>query len=180
MYEVELKVEITSKQREDLINLFKEKGFAFKGMTPQHDVYIQAEKSPYGGYDLKRYRSEVGKYIYTQKTWEMIDGLPARKEDEHEVTKEEFDAKVAEYPNALSIKKEREWFDGGDISITIDSIKFDHSPEMRYFIEGEIDVEDKAEVTNTREKIRTFLKESLGADEIVEAPGMFMMAFEKR
>jgi adenylate cyclase class IV len=184
MYEVELKVEITNKQREDLINLFKEKCFEFKGMTPQQDVYIQAEKSPYGGYDLKRYRNEDGKFIFTQKTWELIDDQLARKENEHEVTKEEFETTIPQYPNAISIKKDREWFAGNyqgkDISITIDSIKFDHSQGIRYFIEGEIDIEDKTKVTETKELIKSFLKDVLKTEEIIDSPGMFMMAFEKR
>ncbi len=39
----------------------------------------------------------------------------------------------------VKIKKDREWFginhNGKDISVTIDSVRFDHSQSMRYFIE---------------------------------------------
>jgi adenylate cyclase class IV len=184
MYEVEFKAELTKEEREKLITVFKEKNFPFAGMTPQNDYYIQAEKSPYGGYDLQRYRSEDGSYFYTQKIWEMIDGHPARKENEHEISKDEFESEIAKYPKALVIRKDREWFDGicqgQDISITIDSVQFDHSPGPRYFIEAEIDTEDKGKVTQTKEMIQDFLKELLGKSEVIESPGMFMMAFEKK
>jgi len=187
MYEVELKVEITEKEREDLITRFKDRGFESKGVTPQNDFYIEAKLSPHGGYDLKRYRQEGNKYIYTEKTWEIAGDTKARREDEREVTKEEMEAAITEYPDAIKIKKDREWFAGNyqdrDVSITIDSVKFDHSPTARYFIEAEIVVEGKNEVKETKKKITDFLAELLAkgeADSLVEAPGMFTMALEKR
>ncbi len=184
MYEVELKVEITDGERQDLISKFKTRDFSSEGITPQDDYYIQADKSPYGGYDLKRYRNEDGKFIYTEKIWEMVDGQPARKENEHEVARNEFDSQVKAFPNTVVIRKQREWFAGkmqdSDVSITIDTIKFDHSPAPRYFIEAEVDTDDKTKVKKIKENIREFLKELLGKSEIVEAPGMFAMAFEKK
>jgi adenylate cyclase class IV len=153
-------------------------------MTPQNDYYIEAKESPYGGYNIKRYRDEGAKFIYTEKVWEKIKGQPARREEEHEVSMEEFASRVAEFPNAVKIKKDREWFAGNykdkDISITIDSVKFDHSPEVRHFIETEIDIADKNNVAETKALIGQFLKELLGKSEIVEAPGMFSMAFNKK
>ncbi len=184
MYEVEFKVEITDKEREKLINLFDLKRFPMKGISQQRDFYIEAKESPYKGYDIKRYREEDEKYIFTLKTWEMVGHHPFRKEEEHEVTKEEFDIEVAKYPNAVKINKKREWFGGRDndidVSISIDSVKFDHSPEMRYFMEGEIQTEDKAEVVETKKMIENFLRKLLAKKEIVEAPGMFVMAFKKQ
>jgi adenylate cyclase class IV len=184
MYEVELKVEITAKERESLISLFKKSNFPFKGVTPQNDFYIEAKESPHGGYDLKRYREEGTRFIYTEKIWEMVGGQAARKENEFDVTKDEFESETARFPDAVKIKKQREWFGGAyqdmAISVTIDSVKFDHSPNMRYFIEAEIDVEDKNDVASTKDIIREFLKEFLRKPEIIEAPGMFAMAFKKK
>lgn len=183
MYEVEFKVELSREEKDKLITSFKERGFSPKGVTPQNDFYIEAKESPYGGFDLKRYRNEGGKFIYTEKTWEILEGQPIRKEDEHEVSKEEFESKVAQFPNAIAIKKDRAWFDGSyqgvKISITIDTVKFNHSLEERYFIEAEIVVEDKHEVIKTKVFIQEFLKEILEKDEIIESPGMFSMAFKK-
>jgi adenylate cyclase class IV len=184
MYEVEIKVELTNEEKETIINECNVRGFADKGITPQNDYYIEAKKSKYKGYDLKRYRKEAEKYIYTEKVWEVIDGEPIRKEDEHEVTEEEFDKAVKEFPNAIKIIKDRQWFAGAhqdkNISITIDSVKFDHSPHMRYFIEAEIDVPSKEDVTKTKELIREFLRDILKKSNLIEADGMFTMAFEKR
>ena len=67
MYEVELKVEITEKEKEELIKSFKVKNYLFKGITPQDDFYIEAKESPYGGQDLKRYRKEGGKFILQKR-----------------------------------------------------------------------------------------------------------------
>ncbi len=183
MYEVELKVELTAKEREKLITLFKEQGFLFKGVTPQNDFYIEATESSYGGFDLKRYRNEDGKFIYTEKIWESFDGQPIRRENEYEVTKEEFESETPKYPNAIKIKKDREWFtgvyEGIEISVTVDSVKFDHSQSMRYFIEAEIDVEKKEDVQKTKELIYDFLKKILNKFELIDSPGMFSMAFKK-
>ena len=183
MYEVEIKVELTQSERSDLVESFKEKGFLFEGVTTQYDYYVEAVESQYGGFDLKRYRDEDGKYIYTEKITELIQGEPTRKENEHEVSKEEFESKIKAFPDALKIKKDREWFSamykGVEISTIIDSVKFDHSPSMRYFIEAEIGVEDKNDVPKNKELIREFLKEILGKPHITEAWGMFSMAFKK-
>ena len=183
MYEVELKVELSVEEKDKLIESFREKGFSSKGITPQNDYYIEAKESPYGGFDLKRYRNEDGKFIYTEKIWEQSEDQLARKENEHEVSEDEFKAKITEFPDAITVKKDRAWFggtfEGVSISITIDSVKFDHSPCMRYFMEAEIDVKDKKEVAKTKELIRSFLKEILDKSEIVEAPGMFSMALKK-
>ncbi|MCE9517385.1 CYTH domain-containing protein [Candidatus Nomurabacteria bacterium] len=185
MYEVEFKVELTEGEREALLIALKAHNFPFVKVTPQNDYYIQADKSPFAdGYDLKRYRDEGEKYIYTEKIWEMIDGLAVRKEIEHAVSKEEFTTAIAKAPQATKIKKDRHWFAGQSnstkISITVDSVKFDHSPTMRYFIEAEVDIEDKAQVKATHAMIKEFLKELLDKPEVIEAPGMFTMAFEKR
>jgi adenylate cyclase class IV len=184
MYEVEYKVELTKAERDDLIALFEQKHFPHTRTTEQNDYYIEARKSPHGGYDLSRYRDEDGKMFYTEKTWEVIDGKPARKENEHEVTKEELVTETQKYSKTVKIKKQRDWFagtmEGADVSITIDTVKFDHSPGVRYFIEAEIDTDDRSKVTETKAIIVRFLKELLGKSEIKESPGMFMMAFEKR
>ena len=183
MYEIEIKVELTENEKQELIESFKRRNFTFKGITPQNDYYIEATESPYGGFNLKRYRNENSKFIYTEKVWELIEGQPFRKEDEYEASKEEFDSKIVEFPDALKIVKDREWFKGSyqyrEISITIDSVKFDHSPVMRYFIEAEIDIPDKKDVVEAKELIANFLKEILDRQEIVESPGMFTMAFKK-
>jgi adenylate cyclase class IV len=183
MYEIEIKVELSNNERLELIESFKKRNFVSKGVTPQNDYYVEAHESPYGAFDLKRYRNEDGKFIYTEKVWELINEKPFRREDEHEVSKEEFEAKIVEFPNALKIVKDREWFVGSyqdaEISITIDSVKFNHSPDMRYFIEAEIGVTDKEVVSKTRELIENFLKDILNREEIVESPGMFKMAFRK-
>lgn len=184
VYEVEMKVEITEPESRQFLNQCKDKGFQFKKSTKQHDVYIEAKPSPYGGNDLKRYRNENGTYIYTEKIWEKAeDGTLARLENEHEVTEQECVDEIAKYPEAVVISKERAWFTGSyngeQISLTIDSVKFDHSPRMRYFVEAEIDVDDVNTVAGTKERIIDFLKVILGRSEIIESPGMFSMAFKK-
>lgn len=180
MYEVEIKIELSESQKDTLVSTFKDRGYASKGNTPQNDYYIEAKPSPYGGLDLKRYRNEVGTFIYTEKVWELIDGKKFRKETEHTVSKEEFEKAVIDFPNAVKIIKNRAWFDGGRMSLTIDSVKFDHSPSIRYFIEAEIGVTDKAELTKAKDEIKFFLQDILNTTALVEAPGMFTMAFEKK
>lgn len=189
-YEVEFKVELSEDEVKNLKQLFTERGFTNDGVDQQDDYYIEAKVSPIykgsgPGYDLKRYRNESGKIIYTQKVWEMVGDTPARQESEHEVSQDEFETEIAKYPDAIKIKKQREWFTGSsndlpDISITIDSVKFDHSPSMRYFIEAETNTEDINLVKDLKEKIVEFLKDILGKSEIIESPGMFTMAFKKR
>lgn len=184
MYEIELKVELTLVEKKELIIELKEKGFSFNGITPQNDYYIEAHSSPFGGYNLKRYRNENGKYIFTEKIWEEIDGKPARQENEHEVAKAEFESAIKAHPDSVKIIKDREWFKGlyknQEISVTIDTVKFDHSSNTRYFVEAEIDVADKSNVQATKNLIEDFLKEVLHKDKLIDSPGMFMMAFEKR
>ncbi len=190
MYEVEYKVELTGGERESLINLFKERNFTTDGVDQQNDYYIEAKVSPVykgtgaTGYDLKRYRDESGKIIYTEKIWEMVGDTPARMEKEYEVTREFFEPEIKKFPDAIKIKKQREWFRGnsGDIpiSITIDSIKFDHSPSVRYFIEAETNTPDIGKVKELKDIIIKFLKEILKKEDIVESPGMFTMAFKKK
>lgn len=185
MYEVEFKVELTQQEATDLRLLFAERGFKVGDVDQQDDYYIEYKKSGlYEGYDLKRYRNESGKIFYTEKVWEMAGTEPARKESEYEVTPEKFAAEIEKYPEATKIKKQREWFTGSskdlpNISITIDSVKFDHSPSMRYFIEAETQTPDINEVKSLKEKIVDFLKDILHKDEIIESPGMFRMAFFK-
>lgn len=184
MYEVEMKVELTAKERDGLLELFKQRNFIFQGITPQKDYYTHATASTYGGYDIQRYRQEGSKFIYTEKIWEIANGQPIRRESEHELSESEFASKISAYPKALKIIKGREWFKANyqdrDISITIDTVKFDHSPTPRYFIEAEIRVADKKEIANTKNLIEGFLREILQKDEIRESPGMFAMAFEKK
>lgn len=184
MYEVELKIEILESEKEAYLQTLKSKGFSFIKSSSQHDVYIEAKESPHGGYDLKRYRHEDDKYIYTEKIWEVTDdNIKARKENEREVTHHEFACEVAKYPEVVSFKKQRDWYtgiyDNHEISLTIDSVKFDDSSDMRYFTEAEIGVENKEEVGPTKQIIIGCLKELLGKEELYEAPGMFMMAFKK-
>lgn len=184
MYEVEFKVELNKNEETAVIAKLLEIGFEDTGITPQNDHYIHAVKSPYGGYDLRRYRNEAGTYIYTEKIWEMVNETKARKEDEYEVTEEEFNIETEKYPNAMVIKKDRHWFKGLDnkvpISVTIDTAKFNHCDYLRFFIEAEIDTEDKSKVAEIKEHIIDFLKRILEKEELIESPGMFTMAFEKR
>ena len=111
------------------------------------------------------------------------DNQPARKEHEREVTHHEFACEIAKYPEAISFIKQRDWYKGTykgqDISVTIDSVTFDHSPAMRYFTEAEIGVETKKAVGPTKAVILECLKDLLGKAEIRESPGMFSMAFKK-
>lgn len=184
MYEVEIKVEITEEERNSLVKSFFEKGVLSKGVKHQNNYYIEANKSPFGGYDIKRMRDEDGTYIFTEKISEIVDGKVAKKENEHEVSKEEFEKVISGTPVIMKIVKDRESFEttyqDTDLSITIDSTKFDHSPMLRHFLEAEVIVKNKEEIHDIKELIENFLKEILGKDEIVEAPGMFAMAFEKK
>jgi adenylate cyclase class IV len=189
MYETEIKIEITGAQLRQLIKSCQTRGFLDKGVVPQADYYTQAVKSQHGdpqAFDIERYRSEAGKFIYTRKVWEALKGSdPIRREGEHEITEQEFQIAVAAHPQALKIVKDRHRFDasfgGREISLSVDSVKFDHSPEVRHFVEPEILVADKAKVPETREFLRRFIAGLLGmgVDQIEEAPGMFAMAFKK-
>jgi adenylate cyclase class IV len=187
-YEVEIKVEITEAQLPQLLATCQARGFLDKGALRQCDYYVKAVLSKHGtppAYDIERYRYEGGEIFYTKKEWDLEGGVPVRREEEHEVTPAEFDAAVEGHPNPLEIVKDRRCFqasfEGAAISLSIDSVKFDHSPRVRHFLEPEILVEDKAAVAKTRELLRRFLAFLLGIDvnEIVEAPGMFAMAFKK-
>ena len=185
-YEVEIKVEVTEAKRLELLQKFLELCFVDMGVVSQQDYYTKAVLSQYGdpkAFDIERYRSEGGEFFFTKKDWEVEGGKPVRKEDEREITQGEFDSAVADQPNALKIVKDRHWvkasFEGVDISLSIDSVKFDHSPSVRHFMEPEILVEEKAKVPETKEFLRRFVSFLLGTPQIVEAPGMFAMAFKK-
>jgi len=184
MYEVELKVEITKEEREKLLFVLENKNFIYSGMTPLNDYYIEGQESPYGGYNIKRYRQEDGKVIYTEKTWVMVGDTPSRKEDEHEVSIEVFNKEIAKFPNLIKIHKERDWFsgiyDGLDMGIMIDSVRFDHSVSTRYFIEAEVIVSDENKVKKIRGEILKFLQDLLDKPEIKEAHSMFSMALNKK
>jgi adenylate cyclase class IV len=146
MYEVELKAELTKEEKKKLEQAFKERGFEFRKQTPQKDYYVEAKKSPYydqgGKYDLRRYRDEDEELIYTAKIWEMIDGHLARQEEEYEVSREKFDEEIKKYPEAIKIEKVRDWYwveyKGQKISLTMDTVDFDHSPETRWLGDWEL------------------------------------------
>lgn len=183
MYEIEFKVEVTAEERDAFITQLNNNGFIETGVVTQHDHYIEAKKSPHGGTDVKRCRDENGTYIYTEKVWELIDNEPVRKEDEHVMSQEEFDTAVQEADNKISIKKDRLSFEGiyddKKINVDMDSIKFDHSSSIRYFVEAEIITANKEDVKTIKELLEKFLRQMLEKAELVEAPGMFTMAFEK-
>lgn len=188
MYEIEVKVELSEVEKEKLLTDLPSHGFNFVESTPQDDFYVEAKKSEfaaYGGkYDLKRYRHEADTYIYTEKVWELIGGKATRREMEKEVTQAEFEEAVVAFPNASRVTKQRDWysgvFEGAEISFTLDSAKFTHSPAMRYFVEAEIAVERAEDTAAARETVLNFLKTILDREEIVESPGMFTMVFEKK
>ncbi len=185
MYEVEIKIEVSEKERERLLRLFAERGFADRGITPQEDYYVRATPSKYGAFDVERFRTEPGKIFYTKKVWEVENGKPIRREDEREATTEEFEEAKRRYPEALKIRKDRHWFaaqpEGRSVSLTIDSVKFDHSPSFRHFMEAEIDVRDRGEVEATKNFLRGFIADliNLPPAAVKEAAGMFAMAHKK-
>ena len=183
MYEVDYKVEITGEEKDALYELFTKDNFTKKESVLQNDYYTESKESPYGGFDLKRYRDEGDTIFYTEKVWEDVGGQKTRREKEVEVTRDEFDTELGKSQNVLKIKKDRQTFTGEyggrKIHIDMDSVKFDHSPSMRYFLEVEIMTENKDEVTMLKELVLHFLKESLGRSDIVEAPGMFTMALKR-
>jgi hypothetical protein len=183
MYEVEFKIEITSEQESLVVTELTNRSFVSEEVFPINDFFIEAKKSEHGGYDLKRYRQEGNAYIFTEKTWEKKDGMLARKEDEYEVSKEQFESVIAQHPEAIKIIKNRKEFHGNfeekDITVAIDHVHFDHSPNTRFFIEGEILVPAIEEVEASRAFIKRFLLDLLGLDDVIESPGMFTMAMKK-
>jgi adenylate cyclase class IV len=183
MYEVEYKVEINKAERDSLFVLFDKKDFQVSGPFLLNDYYIEAEKSKFGGYNIKRYRDDGVKVIYTEKIWEDNNGEKVRKEAEREVGRTEFISELAMCPNVLKIQKERQSYSGiyrnQEIHIDMDSVKFDHSPTTRYFIEAEILSTEKDDVGMLKSIITDFLKELLGRSEMIESPSMFNMAFNK-
>ena len=182
MYEVEYKVEISESEKKNLFTLFQKDNFIKKLLVLQNDYYVEAKESPFGGFDLKRYRSEDDTFFYTEKIWEDVGGHKARKETEKEILQNEFDIGISKNPIVLKIQKERQSFAGtyqnNEIHIDMDSVKFDHSENMRFFIEAEILCENKQDVKSLKQQMAEFLAKSLGR-EIVESPGMFTMAFKK-
>lgn len=183
MYEVEYKVEITKEEKEGLDALFRKDGFVVYDAVTQNDYYIDVQESQFGGYDPKRYRDEGKNIFYTEKVWEEKNGIKARSEVEKEVSRGQFLEEIAKYPDALKIIKERQSYIGKyqntKISVSIDSVKFDHSPSMRYFIEAEVLVENQEEIVIYKNLVVEFLKTTLNRNEIKEASGMFSMAFNK-
>lgn len=183
MYEVEFKVEITKTEREAVLGRLLENNFIDGGSASQLDCYIEAKESPYGGFDTKRFRHEGDEFIYTEKVWELMNGEMIRHEEEREISKEEFLSGLNSVNNPITIKKERQkldgYYEGVKIHIDMDTVKFDHSVSERYFLETEILTEDKAQVKELREFIHKFLVFTLDRDDVVEASGMFSMAFLK-
>ncbi len=183
MYEVEYKVEITKEENEKLVALFKSRNFVYKETNLQNDYYVEVRKSPLGGFDFKRYRKEGEKAFYTEKVWEEVGGKNIRREAERELSPDELLKEIEKYPDCVKIKKERQSFSGRyenqEIHIDMDSVKFDHSPSTRYFIEAEVLTNGKEDLEKFRNLVTTFLKESLERSEIIESPGMFDMAFKK-
>lgn len=183
MYEVEYKVEITEDEREALFELFNIQKLHSKPSVVQHNYHIEMKESPLGGFNVKRYRDEGEKCFYTEKIWESLNGENIRKEIEKEVPREELECEIAKYPDAVKITKGRQSFEseykGKKIHIDMDNVKFDHSPSMRFFIEGEIITTDNTEVKSLRALIIEFLKETLGKSELKEAPGMISLVTKK-
>jgi adenylate cyclase class IV len=184
MYEIEYKTEITKGEKESLASKLSRYGFMPKKSVIQNDFYIEAKESPYGGYDLRRYRDEGHAIFYTEKAWEKVGAGKARRETERKVSRPEFEAELIKYPNTIAIRKGRQSFSGTyrtkDITIDIDTVKFDHSPAERYFIEAEVIGTDKEEAPKIKDFLRDFIAEVLQKSQIIESPGMFTMAFEKR
>ena len=183
MYEVEYKVEITKKERDELIELFEKEGFLKKPETFLKDYFPEVNKSEYGGFNPIRYRDEGVRVIYTKKTWEKFNNEKIRKEIEHEVSREDLEFVLAQNTDTFTIQKHRQSFsgkyDGLDIHIDMDRVKFDHSPGERYFIEAETMSENKENVEKLRKLMIEFIKKSLNKTELIESPGMFSMAYKK-
>ncbi len=183
MYEVEYKIELTKEEQLTLIKLLEEKHFKSFPLIIQNDYYIEYNESPLGGYNLKRYRDEGDAIFYTEKTWEDLDGVKARKEIEKEVSREEFESEIQKYPSAITFKKQRQKCEGEWknilVHVDMDTVKFDHSPAERFFVEAEVIVSNPEEVKASKEFVKDFLREHLPGSDLKESPGMFMMAFKK-
>lgn len=182
MYEVEYKVEISEDERTKLISLFEQNNFTKKPSVLQRDYHVEAKESILNGFDIKRYRDEGEKCFYTEKVWEDVNGEKFRRETEKEISKDELEAGIKNSPVIIKIEKTRQPFVGmykdKEIHVDMDSVKFDHSPHMRYFIEAEILSDNKENVGELKELMKNFLKDSLGRER-EEAKGMFTMAFKK-
>jgi adenylate cyclase class IV len=185
MYETEVKVEISGEILGVLLHLFAKLGFVDLGTTPQEDRYVEAVVSRGNAFDIKRYRAEGDKFYYTEKVWEEEDGLPVQKEIEREIGADEFRIAKETIPAVIQIDKNRHSFTaswkGREINLSIDTVKFGHSEKIRHFLEAEIIVKDKSEVPATKVFIQEFLADMLGMNtsQILEAPGMFALAFNK-
>ena len=182
MYEVEYKVEITDAERDTLFALFEKQDFIMHAPITQNDFYVMYSESPFGGFDILRYRQEGERAFFTEKVWEMVNGTKARKETEKEILMKELQKEIAKYPDAIKVQKLRHSFNGEykhkKIHIDMDTIQFQHSENVRFFVEGEILIKDKEKVTETKEFIAEFLRYALGR-EIIESPGMFTMTIRK-
>jgi adenylate cyclase class IV len=183
MYEVEYKVELSENEKDILVQFLEKSDFVSKQSIVQNDYYIMAKKSSLGDYDFKRYREEGNTAFYTEKIWEYSNGENIRKEIEKEISKNGLQSEILKNPNAIKIQKSRKSFNGEykdrDIHIDIDTVQFDHSLNIRYFVEAEIITKNKEEVKNLRKEIIEFLKNILRKQELEESPSMFTMAFKK-
>ena len=81
----------------------------------------------------------------------------------------------------IQIQKDRQsylgFYKNQELHIDVDTVKFDHSPTTRYFIEAEVLSTDKVSIGGIKLLIIEFLKELLAKSMIVEATSMFNMAF---
>ncbi|MBP9711431.1 MAG: CYTH domain-containing protein [Candidatus Pacebacteria bacterium] len=184
MYEVEYKVEITKEERAKLVQTLTRDGFISRDTVHQDNYYTEATKLAEGGYNIKRYRDEGKNILYTEKETEIVDGNKITKETEREVTRAEFMKVIESGPIILKLSKDRQsWagkYQNTTMHVDMDNVKFDHSENIRYFVEAEILVENKEEIPITKGLIIAFLKIIIEREELVEALGMFNMAFNKK
>lgn len=185
MYETEIKVELSVEKLQRLLGFIRRERYTDLGVTPQEDLYVEATPSPHGSFDIKRYRADGPTFFYTEKVWEGEGEARVRREIEREITSDEYRQAKENLTPVVRITKDRYNFSanygGRSLHLSIDNVKFDHSPQVRRFFEAEIIVRDKSEVPETKEFIRRFIAEALGIQvaDIVEAPGMFALAYKK-
>ncbi len=179
-YEVEFKVEITEAEREALMDNLRQKGFSEEPEVSQDSVYVDTTESSKGGDGPERYRREGNRFFHTRKILEKVGNSMACREIQREISQSEYMDVVLKNPEAVRVPKQRNSFSGKyqgqNVHIDMDSVKFKHSPSIRFFVEAEIITNDEGRVEILEKFVQQTLKDLLGRSDLVRSPGIYGMA----
>lgn len=166
--EIEVKYQIDLKEKPELVKKLISAGFKFSRDHKLTDAFLEMEKTD-KGWNFIRIRKSGSEYFKTTKSWEIVNGVKCRIEDEKKISVKEFEKllKTAK----LSYQKVREEYKREAVTICFDTIGEDCFVEAETF----------GAVENT-EDIKQLLKlilKSFGIDTTTQAKGMLDYILEK-